>query len=155
MFASVVVGGWLLVFGLKSIKIPLQKTKLFVTGIGFLSAGIIFLVWSVIAYIAYLDELERSPFCYLCPGGSIYGPLYGSSAVIGGFLSSIGTTLLLMHWQRNVLHATVTSEIIAQTTLLRINFVRIIYMMMQRKVGQTKKSSPASYINPSDKCENR
>lgn len=105
MFASMAVGSWLLVFGLRSIRIPLRRTKLFFAGIGFLCTGIIFLAWSVIAYIAYLDELKDPPGCYLCPAVNLYQSLYQSSAIIGAFLSSIGTLLLTMHWKRAVLHA--------------------------------------------------
>jgi len=101
MFLSLITGSWLLLFGLKSIRIPLPRMKLFIIGIGFLSVGAIFLVWSMITFIAYLDHPIQ---CELCP--IIYDKsLYDSSAIIGCFLSSIGTVLLLMHWKREVLHA--------------------------------------------------
>lgn len=105
MFCSLVTGSLLLAFGLKSIRIPLQRTRLFVVGTGLLSAGVIFLAWSVVTFIAYLDELEHPPGCYLCPGGSLYESLYQNSAITGVFLGSIGTILLLMNWKREVLQA--------------------------------------------------
>ena len=95
MFLSLITGSWLLLFGLKSIRIPLPRMKLFITGIGFLSVGAIFLVWSMVTFIAY-NPIQ----CVLCQKW-----LYESSAIIGGFLGSIGTVLLLMHWKREVLHA--------------------------------------------------
>ena len=95
MFLSLITGSWLLLFGLKSIRIPLPRMKLFITGIGFLSVGAIFLVWSMITFIAY-NPIQ----CVICLKW-----LYESSAIIGGFLGSIGTVLLLMHWKREVLHA--------------------------------------------------
>lgn len=105
MFCSLVTGSLLLALGLKSIRIPLQRTRLSVVGTALSSAGIIFLAWSVVAFIAYLDELEHPSLCFGCPGGNLYESLYRDSAIAGASLGSIGTLLLLMNWKREVLQA--------------------------------------------------
>lgn len=107
MFGALVTGSWLLVFGLRSIRIPLQTTKLFIIGTGFLSVGIIFLVWSVVTFNMYLNAIENPIPCYLCPGGygDWYKSLAESFAVLMGIFCSLGTILLLMNWKRTVLHA--------------------------------------------------
>ena len=104
IFGSLITGGGLLVFGLRSVKIPLNRTKLFLTGIGFVSVAAIFLVWSVVEYSEYLDMQKHQSTCYGCPP-SIYTPPYGVFAIIGGFFSCIGAISLLMNWKRKVLHA--------------------------------------------------
>lgn len=103
MFASLITGGGLLIFGLRSVKIPLDRTKLSLTGIGSVSVAVIFLVWSVVEYSAYLDMLKHPSGCYICP--SVYTPPYQGFAIIGGFFGCIGAIPLLMNWKRKVLHA--------------------------------------------------
>jgi hypothetical protein len=102
IFASMITGLWLLVFGLKSIRIPLLITKMFVTGIGFLVLGTIFMAWALNFFMAYQRFLEH-PY-HLC---DVCDPTmgYGAWALLGGILGSVGVSLLLMNWKRKVLHA--------------------------------------------------